>query len=218
MADQATAAPATAQNDTGASGGQTSSEAGAATEGQVAGQQGAATEGAMAEGQGTNDTGEQATTTEGEQASTEIQDFQMPEGMQLDEELAGELKTFAKEKNLSQEDAQKVADLGVKLLQKQQDAFTQVRNDWAEASKTDKEIGGEKFAENLAVANKAIEAFATPEFVKFLQESGLGNHPEMVRAWHRVGKKISEDTLVTGAAAPADTGAPPEKRLFPDMT
>ena len=217
MADQATAA-ATAQNDTGASGGQTLTDAGAATEGQETGQQAAATEGAQAEGQGTNGSGEQETQTEGEQTPTEIQDFTMPEGMQLDADLAGELKTFAKEKNLSQEDAQHVADLGVKMLQKQQESSNQIRNDWADASKADKEIGGEKFAENLAVANKAIEAFATPEFVKFLQESGLGNHPEMVRAWHRVGKKISVDTVVTGAAAPVDASAPPEKRMFPDMT
>jgi hypothetical protein len=212
MTDQATQA-ATATDDTAASSPQTSPPGG--TEGQT--NVGATpTEGQQATGEGGATEG--APATEGQQATeTEIQDFTMPEGVTLDVELTGELKAFAKEHGLKQEAAQKVADLGAKLLQKQQDAFVEVRNQWAEQAKTDKEYGGEKFNENLAAANQALGQFATPEFVKFLQESGLGNHPEMLRTWHRISKAVSEDKLVTGNAASPDANTPQEKRLFPDM-
>jgi hypothetical protein len=146
----------------------------------------------------------------------ELTDFTLPEGMAMDTELAGELKAYAKENGLTQEKAQQVADLGVKMLQKQQDAFVQLQAEWATQAKADKELGGEAFAANLAVSNTGMKQFATPEFIAFLQQTGLGNHPEMIRAFHRVGKAISEDRLVTGGA-PSGADVPIEKRMFPDM-
>ena len=136
--------------------------------------------------------------------------------MAMDTDLAGELKTYAKENGLTQEKAQQIADLGVKMVQKQQSAFETLKTEWATQAKTDKEIGGEAFDANLAISNKGLAQFATPEFIAFLQQTGLGNHPEMIRAFHRVGKAISEDRLVTGGA-PSGADVPIEKRMFPDM-
>lgn len=156
---------------------------------------------------------------EGEQGDpqTEIQDFTMPEGMELDTELAGELKAFIQEKNLSQEDGQMIADLGVKMLQKQQSAFESLREQWAQDAKTDKEIGGEQFEANVGAANKALGTFGSPELVNYLQETGLGNHPEMIRAWYKVSQAVSEDKIVTGGNAAGRGDLTHEQRMFPDM-
>mgnify|MGYP000700477353 CR=1 FL=1 len=54
-----------------------------------------------------------------------------------------------------------------------------------------------------AVAKKALDTFGTPEFRTLLNESGLGNHPEMIRMMFRAGKAISEDKFV-----PAGSGSP----------
>jgi hypothetical protein len=216
-----TTAAATAQNDTGASGEQTSTttdpsvnDTGTQAQGQQTNtqQQGAQGDQTQTQDQQTGD-GQ----GDGDQQTGELQDFQMPEGMELDSELAGELKAFAQEKNLTQDEAQKIADLGVKMLQKQQSAFEDLKAGWVETAKTDKEIGGEAFEANLAKANEALAAFAEPDLIKFLQDTGLGNHPEMIRAWNRVGKAISEDRLVVGKAT--DDGSPkaPENVLFPEM-
>jgi hypothetical protein len=54
---------------------------------------------------------------------------------------------------------------------------------------------------------KARDQFATPEFVPFLNESKLGNHPEMLRAFYRIGQAISQDGFVPGrggAGSPAN--------------
>ncbi|WP_238919393.1 protease [Achromobacter xylosoxidans] len=146
-----------------------------------------------------------------EGAPEQYEDFQAPEGVQLDAELTGDLKSIAKELNLSQKDAQRVADLGPKLMQKWQDqqaqAISQLREEWASTAKADKEYGGDALAENLAVAKQALDTFGTPELRSLLNESGTGNHPELIRFMVRVGKAISSDTFVAG-----DRGGQPAKR------
>lgn len=129
-------------------------------------------------------------------------EFKAPVGVELDSELTGELSALAKEAKLPQAQAQKFADLGAKLMQKQstalQAAIEKVQSGWIEATKADKEIGGAGLEQNLAIAKKALDAFGGPELVKALNETGLGNHPEFIRAFVKIGKAISEDKLVTG--------------------
>jgi hypothetical protein len=129
----------------------------------------------------------------------------MPEGVKLDDALTTELQTVAKELNLPQEAAQKVADLGAKLAVKfkteLEAGIAKVRTDWAAMSQADKEFGGDKLQENLGVAKRGRDALASPDFRKFLNESGLGNHPEMIRVFYRAGQMLAEDKLVTGNKA-----------------
>jgi hypothetical protein len=133
--------------------------------------------------------------------------FTMPEGYELDAELLGEFTPVLKELDLPQEAAQKVIDFAPKLIEKTV-AATQAAtldklglkdaNTWAAAVRADKEIGGEKLAENLAVANKALGAFFSKDAIAALQKVGLGNHPELIRGLVKVGKAISEDSFVPG--------------------
>ena len=129
--------------------------------------------------------------------------FTMPEGMKLDEELSSELQSAAKEMNLTQAQAQKVADMGAKQAAKFKAAFddsvVKVRAEWAEQARADKEIGGEKLKENLGLAKKVMQAFGSESLGKFVEESGLGNHPEFIRLLWKVGQSVSEDKLVVGS-------------------
>jgi hypothetical protein len=152
-------------------------------------------------------------------APENYEDFKAPEGAALDAEVATEFKGLAKELNLSQDAAQKVADLGGKLAQKwagqQTEAIQKAQAEWINGTKTDKEIGGDQLPANLAVAKKALDTFGTPELRTLLNESGLGNHPEIIRAFYRAGKAISEDRVLTGGATqPVKT---PAKTLFPNQ-
>lgn len=150
-------------------------------------------------------------------------EFTLPEGVDLKGEALEELKATAKELGLTQEQAQRVADLGAKQAQgfaaqlvEQQKTLTA---EWAEQTTTDKEIGGDKLPENLGVAKKALDTFGSPALKTLLNQSGLGNHPEVVRFMVKAGKAISEDgKLVTGAAAQADrANTPIENRLYPNQ-
>ena len=152
----------------------------------------------------------------------EYADFAAPDGVTLNTDAVTELKAFAAEKKLTQEDAQKLVDLGAKTMQQQQAALVsqieQAQAQWSDASRTDKEFGGDKLAENVAVAKQALDTFGSPELSKMLKESGLGNHPEIIRAFFRVGKAISEDKLERGNPPPANATDDLAKKMYPTMT
>jgi hypothetical protein len=128
----------------------------------------------------------------------ESYEFVMPEGVELDEKSAVEFSEIAKELKLPQEQAQKIVDLYAKRVQGQVDAHRTLVEGWATSVKTDKEIGGDKLPESLAVAKKSLETFGTQELKNLLNTSGLGNHPEVVKLMYRVGKAISEDRFIVG--------------------
>ena len=89
--------------------------------------------------------------------------------------------------------------------------LAEARNDWAQQSRADAEFGGEKLDENLAVAKKAVEALASPELKTLLEQSGLGNHPEIIRLFYRAGRSLSQDSFVGGKPAQGQSDA---RRLY----
>ena len=145
-------------------------------------------------------------------------EFTMPENVQMDEGAVNAFSEFAKEAGLSQEAAQKMIDKMAPAMQaRQAEALNAARESWGESSKTDKEFGGEKLNENLSVAKKAMDAFGTPELRTLLNESGLGNHPEIIRAFYRAGKSISEDRFVPSGAGGRTGGKDPASSLYPNQ-
>lgn len=130
-------------------------------------------------------------------------EFQAPEGQAFDDAILEAYSDVAKELNLSQDDAQKLLDKVAPVMHaRQQEQIAQVQEGWAEASRADKEFGGDKLDANLGVAKKALDAFASPELKTLLKGTGLGNNPEVIRFMYRAGKAISEDRIVTGQQAP----------------
>jgi hypothetical protein len=140
-------------------------------------------------------------------APEEYAPFELPEGFAADGPVMDSFKATAKELNLPQDAAQKVVALGAQLVQQTQqqmrDAWTATQEQWVNTIKTDAEIGGAQMNERVAVAVKALDRFGSPELRKALNETGMGNHPEVVRAFYRIGLAISEDTLVTSTTKAA---------------
>lgn len=136
------------------------------------------------------------------EGAPEKYEFSAPEGTELDKAAVEQFEPIARELNLSQEQAQKLVDLyGSKvmpqLMKQQAESWQKQVADWGTAAKEDKEIGGDKFGANLEKAKQAMGTFATPELREFLESSGMGNHPEMIRLMVKVGAAMSEDNLVT---------------------
>lgn len=147
-------------------------------------------------------------------------DITLPEGVARDDESLGELTAFATKHNLSKEAVQDLANLGAKAAGKvagQPKAIVDAaRVEWRKELAADKELGGAKLDENLSVAKKALDAFGSPALKELLEASGLGDHPEIIRAFHKAGSLISEDKLVTSGnnnAAERD----PATTLFPNQ-
>ena len=151
---------------------------------------------------------------EAPKGAPEKYEFKPVDGRELDSETMSTFAEVAKEAGLTQDAAQKILDrMAPQMAQRQQAQIEAIRNEWVAASKTDSEFGGEKIAENLATAKKALDQFGTPELRALLNESGLGNHPEIIRLMYRAGKAISEDTYVGRAAS---VGGKPAPKSFAD--
>lgn len=145
----------------------------------------------------------------------ESYEFKMPDGVTLDKAAADEFTAVAKELKLDQATAQKVADVGAKMAQRQAEQRTAEIASWAEQTKADPEIGGEKLAANLAIAQRAIDRFGGDALKEVLNATGLGNHPVLVKAFLKAGQAISEDGSLPRGTASAEVDA--AKKLFPNM-
>lgn len=144
----------------------------------------------------------------------------MPDGVELDTELMDALGPTMAELKLSNGHAQMLVDKYIEAQTareaKRAEEWTQTINGWADQARADPEIGGNKFDATLASAKSALTRFGTPELNSYLETSGAGNHPEVIRLMAKVGAMIGEDnpaiTDNPGKAAETD----PARTLYPN--
>lgn len=60
---------------------------------------------------------------------------------------------------------------------------------------------GNTWQEEVSGAVRAADAFGGPELRQLLEETGLGNHPAIIRTFAEVAKRMSEDKSVRGVAS-----------------
>lgn len=164
----------------------------------------------------------EATTTEaapGEEAKPVVEyALKATDGDELDPVILEAYVPIAKELGLTNEGAQKLIDtigpvVDAQLAKMQTEMLTAFTEQNVAACIKDKEFGGDDIVKNMAVAEKALTAFGTPELRKLLEETKLNNHPEIIRAFYRAGKAISEDSFIPGGLRPpgVDDKSPGEK-------
>jgi hypothetical protein len=146
-------------------------------------------------------------------------DLKMPDGTALDEAALADLEPVARELNLTNEQAQKLAETYANRmqqdLQRQQENWKRTTEEWVGAIKADKEIGGQNFDVSVRHAQAALNKFGSAELRAQMDATGMGNHPELVRVFARIGKAMAEDTFVQSSRDGVQ--ADPAKKLFPSM-
>ena len=129
----------------------------------------------------------------------------IPEEVEGDTEIHDAYSEASRELDLTQDQAQTLHDKTTTAIYKRaMDVQAKRTQEWKEAAEKDSEYGGDKFQENLGIAKKAMDEFASDGLRELLNDpNGVGNHPEFIRFMVRVGKGLSEDRFVgsnTGAA------------------
>lgn len=129
-------------------------------------------------------------------------DFNVPEGMELDDGMMGEFLDISKELKLPKESAQKLVDLyagkAQKAMEAQIETYENTRKGWQDEVLADKEIGGEKYKESKAVMLRALTEFGSKELVDFGNQYGWSDNPEYQRFLFRIGQTLSEDQHAKG--------------------
>lgn len=164
---------------------------------------------------------QQATTT---QAGTQDvkYDLAVPEETSLTEPEVESLKAYAKEKGLSKDQAQELLnqrhEAKEDLISRYKSEQDTLRTQWLESAKNDKEFGGQHFAQNVEFAKRSLEKFATPGIVEYLNQTGLGNNPEVIRLFYRIGKSMSNDSIVNPGSAGGPVTKPIEDVFYGKQT
>jgi len=148
-------------------------------------------------------------------------ELKLPDGSLLSSSDVERISAYAKQKGLSQEQAQERLqtehDAIKSFADNKQKAWLNQVEEWKSQSMSDKEIGGQAFLKSAEIAKKVITRFGTNELIDAVEKTGYGNHPELVRIFARIGKVLSSDTLEgtsTIVHAPKKSIA---ELLFPSM-
>jgi len=64
-------------------------------------------------------------------------------------------------------------------------AETTLRKEW-----------GNAYEQNITVANKTVQQFGGNEAMAVFEETGLGNHPVIIKLFSKIGKSMSEDGII----------------------
>lgn len=150
-------------------------------------------------------------------------DLKLPEKSHLQASDVDKIAVYAKERGLSNEQAQEILNreneaVG-KFIESERSRIEELtQKEWVSQIKADKEIGGDGFAKNIEMAKRVVTKFADQKLIDELEATGFGNHPELVRMLVRVGKQMSEDSLVLPGARPAKKEVSMEELFYGKQT
>ena len=122
----------------------------------------------------------------------------IPEGMQADEQATQEFSAIAKKCGLSQEQASEIAKYGIgfsqRAIEQINQGYSQKVADWGK--QTQQELGND-YQSVVSNAGKGIEALEKqiPGLRNALNETGVGNRVELVKAFSLLGQLVSEDSF-----------------------
>ncbi len=146
----------------------------------------------------------------------------MPEGVKVDQELLDALGPKFAAKKMTQAEAQGLADEFIKIqtarAAKQNQTWADTISNWADDAKADKDMGGDKWDTTAADAKRAIKVYGTPALKEYLEATGGGNHPELIRFMSKVGNSVKDDEPPKGGLEGAGGPAEPAHVLFPNDT
>lgn len=149
-------------------------------------------------------------------------EVKLPEGKELDTETLDLFTPIFKELGLDNAGVQKLVDVYAPMLdkaaEKQRESslndFKEIVSGWK--ADTMKMLGSNA-KEDLAACGRALNKFGNAELRVMLQETGVGNHPLMVKFMTAIGKTISEDTIVDPKEPGHNLTEFDPRKMYPSM-
>jgi hypothetical protein len=131
----------------------------------------------------------------------DLSDIALPDGFKANPEVMAELTAFINEHGLDKAAAEKLTPVGVKIAEsavKQiNDGYETTRAGWRDQVANDPILGSK---EQMLIADKGLEAYGTPALRELLDKTGIGDNPEVIRAFHKIGKRVAEDVIERGGS------------------
>lgn len=150
-------------------------------------------------------TTEETNETNTEETKDEVNyELKLGENNLLAESFVEKTKEFAKENNLTNEQAQAILDKQNEAVNEYLNAENQKLVEelegWRKQVIDDPVMGGNNLKATAENARRVVERFGTPEFTEILKTTGYGDHPEVVRFLSTLGSVMADDSLILGKA------------------
>lgn len=111
-----------------------------------------------------------------------------------------------KDVNLSQEQAQKLYSAYEKeqgsFIEQSQKEFNKMRDDWFNQTISDPQLGGQNIGQTKLCIKRVMQQCGNKELSEFLNKTGLGFNPAMVRFMTKVGELLGNDNHFVQGQAP----------------
>ena len=143
----------------------------------------------------------------------------MAEDSLVDPSIVERIATSAKERGLTNEEAQseaKLAEDTVKAFKDSGEKGIEVANEgWLEELKADKEFGGDNYTKTVELSARVVEKFGGKELTEALTKANFVNFPPLVRAFAKIGNGMADDVSINPKAGSTDSGkGSMESRLY----
>lgn len=139
---------------------------------------------------------------------------ELPADMPYDDELEKSFKTFAHVNGLNKKQAAALYEGYAKTQMERHAAYsTQQKQAVSQVETALRREYGNTYEQAVGQAKAALAQYADAEYLQFLEQSGQGNDPRVIRAWIKVGKEMSGDTKLRGNVQPAAQPADLERAI-----
>ena len=137
-------------------------------------------------------------------------EFNLAEGLTIDDELKNQFTTIAKEAKLNQAQVDSLLKMHGDIVLNMIDQANQQAETWAAQSKE----AGYLTPENIGYAKTALDTFGGETAIQALVDTGAANHPAVMKMLINIGSLLSEDKPVEGAPPSKNVNA--ADMLFPN--
>ena len=145
---------------------------------------------------------------------------EQPSGYNFDE-VVGEdpegtldgFKEFAHHHGLTQTQAENILNLYGEIQEDESQQFEESQRQFDIDSQIElQKEWGKNYDGKIDMAARAFAEFSTPELKQIMDETGMGNHPELLRIFAKIGERLGEDSLVVGTGLGANQMSPEQAR------
>ena len=133
----------------------------------------------------------------------ELKRPELPAGLPYDEDTEKAFRTWAHANGLNKKQTSNLYDGFVKTQIERHSAYqTQQQQTRAQADQALRREYGQQYDQALSQARMAVQQYTDPDYRQWLDETGMGNDPRLIRVFARIGKEMGGETKLAGKPAP----------------
>jgi hypothetical protein len=156
------------------------------------------------------------------QAPVVPETYALPEGVeadQLDPEVFGGFQEMAREIGLTQEQMNALVNFDIaRQASFSEEMHAHNKRIFADGlAQMKQDLGAQEAQRTFSLAKATMRAFADEGLRTFLDSTGLGDSPDMIRLFAKIGAAISEDSFSFDPKGSGGKDTTPASKLYPSM-